>query len=137
MENAFVEGFNGIRDECLGVEWFTSKRLRMLRIETYCIRLQMGNLHLLDGGMNAWHAARMTVNRRAKRMSLERQVRITDGPIVATSAIVALAINPLFAVISAAIGSGLVVAGLTDVHDGECFAPACRTIAPIPTTPIQ
>lgn len=76
--------------------------------------LGMSNLHLLDGGMNAWQAAGMNTNRRAKRISLERQVRITAGSIVAVGAILALAFNPLFAVIPALIGSGLVFSGLTD-----------------------
>ncbi len=76
--------------------------------------LGMSNLHLLDGGIIAWQAAGMTVNRGVKRMSLERQVRITAGAIVAVGAILALSVNPLFASISALIGCGLVFAGLTD-----------------------
>ncbi|MEO6447583.1 MAG: rhodanese-like domain-containing protein [Gemmatimonadaceae bacterium] len=76
--------------------------------------LGMSNLHLLDGGMIAWQAAGMTVNRGGKRMSLERQVRIAAGAIGAIGAILALGINPLFAAIPAVVGSGLVFAGVTD-----------------------
>ena len=76
--------------------------------------LGMSNLHLLDGGMVAWQAAGMTVRRGAKRMSLERQVRIAAGAIVAAGAILALTIHPLFALVSAVVGSGLVFAGVTD-----------------------
>ncbi|MEO5814277.1 MAG: rhodanese-like domain-containing protein [Gemmatimonadaceae bacterium] len=76
--------------------------------------LGMSNLHLLDGGMMAWQAAGLTVNRGAKRMSLERPVRITAGAIAAVGAILALLVNPLFAFIPAAIGSGLVFAGVND-----------------------
>ncbi|MDQ2665710.1 MAG: rhodanese-like domain-containing protein [Gemmatimonadota bacterium] len=76
--------------------------------------LGMANLHLLDGGMIAWQAAGMTVNRGEKRMSLERQVRITAGGISAIGAILALTVNPLIALVPAIVGSGLVFAGLTD-----------------------
>jgi rhodanese-related sulfurtransferase len=74
----------------------------------------VANLHVLDGGMNGWLAARLPVIRGAKRLSLERQVRIVAGALVATGAILALTINPLFATVPAFIGSGLVFAGITD-----------------------
>jgi rhodanese-related sulfurtransferase len=76
--------------------------------------LGMSNLHLLDGGMIAWQAAGLTVNRGPQRMSLERQVRIAAGAVVAVGAILALTINPLFTFIPAFVGSGLVFAGVTD-----------------------
>ncbi len=76
--------------------------------------LGMSNLHLLDGGMIAWQAAGLAVNRGGKRMSLERQVRITAGAIAAVGAILALMVNPLFALIPAVMGSGLVFSGATD-----------------------
>lgn len=74
----------------------------------------MSNLHILDGGMNAWIAAGLDIVRGRKRMSLERQVRIAAGALAATGGILALSVNPLFAAIPAAVGSGLVFAGLTD-----------------------
>lgn len=39
----------------------------------------MSNLHLLDGGVNAWTAAGLDVVRGAARISLERQVRIAGA----------------------------------------------------------
>jgi rhodanese-related sulfurtransferase len=76
--------------------------------------LGMSNLHLLDGGMSAWQASGLPVNRGAQRMSLERQVRIAAGAMVAIGAILALTVHPLFALLSAFVGSGLVFAGVTD-----------------------
>lgn len=74
----------------------------------------MTNLHVLDGGMNAWVAAGMDVRRAAKRMSLERQVRIVAGAMAAIGAVLALTVNPLFAFVPAFVGSGLIFAGVTD-----------------------
>ena len=74
----------------------------------------MSNLHILDGGMNAWIAAGLDTVRGRKRMSLERQIRTVAGALAATGGILAMLVNPLFAAIPAAVGSGLVFAGLTD-----------------------
>ena len=74
----------------------------------------MANLHVLEGGMSAWIAAGQPVRHGAPRMSLERQVRIAAGALAATGGILALVINPLFAVVPAFVGSGLVFAGITD-----------------------
>ena len=76
--------------------------------------LGMRNLHLLDGGVNAWTAAGLDVVRGAKRISLERQVRIAAGALGAIGAALALLVDPLFAVIPTFVGSGLVFAGVTD-----------------------
>ncbi len=74
----------------------------------------MTNLHVLEGGMAAWTAAGRPVRRGAARVSLERQVRIAAGAIVATGAFLALLVHPLFAAVPALIGSGLVFSGVTD-----------------------
>ena len=76
--------------------------------------LGMRNLHLLDGGVNAWTAAGLEVVRGAARISLERQVRIAAGALGAIGAALALLVDPLFAAIPAFVGSGLVFAGVTD-----------------------
>lgn len=73
----------------------------------------MPNLHVLDGGMNAWVSAGRSVVRGAQRISLERQVRIAAGALVAVGAL-ALAANPAFAVVPALIGAGLLFSGLTN-----------------------
>lgn len=74
----------------------------------------MANLHVLAGGMNGWMAAGLAVERGAKRISLERQVRIAAGSLAALGGLLALLVNPLFAFIPLFIGSGLVFAGITD-----------------------
>jgi rhodanese-related sulfurtransferase len=75
----------------------------------------MPNLHVLDGGINGWLAAGQPVIRGAARISLERQVRIIAGSLVAIGAVLALLVNPLFALLPAAVGSGLVFAGVSDI----------------------
>ena len=47
-------------------------------------------------------------------MSLERQVRVVAGGTAAIGALLALLVHPLFALVPAIVGSGLVFAGLTD-----------------------
>jgi rhodanese-related sulfurtransferase len=74
----------------------------------------MRNLHVLDGGMMAWTAAGRPVRRAAPRMSLERQVRIVAGGIVAVASVLALAVAPGFALIPAVLGTALVITGITD-----------------------
>ena len=75
----------------------------------------MPNLHVLEGGVNGWLAAGLPVVRRAARISLERQVRIGAGALAATGGVLALTVNPLFAILPAFVGSGLVFAGVTDI----------------------
>lgn len=74
----------------------------------------MLDLHVLDGGMAAWVAAGLPVRRGAPRMSLERQVRIVAGALAATGGLLALLVDPRWAIAPAFIGSGLVFAGVTD-----------------------
>ncbi len=74
----------------------------------------MANLHVLEGGVNAWLAAGLPTVRGTKRMSLERQVRIVAGGLAAVGGVLALVVNPWFAALPAFIGSGLVFSGVTD-----------------------
>ena len=74
----------------------------------------MSNLHVLEGGMNGWIANNFETIRGRHRISLERQVRIIAGGVAAIGAILALFVNPLFAILPAFMGSGLVFAGVTD-----------------------
>lgn len=74
----------------------------------------MPHLHVLDGGVTGWIGAGHPVIRGAERMSLERQVRIVAGALAATGGILALLVHPLFALLPAIIGSGLVFAGVTN-----------------------
>lgn len=75
----------------------------------------MPNLHVLDGGVAGWVGAGQPVVRGAARISLERQVRIGAGALAAIGAILALTVEPLFALLPAFVGGGLVFAGITDI----------------------
>lgn len=72
------------------------------------------NLHVLDGGVNGWVAAGLPVVRGARKLSLERQIRIAAGTLAAVGGLLAVFMNPLFGLLAAFVGSGLVFAGLTD-----------------------
>lgn len=74
----------------------------------------MPNVHVLDGGVAGWVAARLPVVRGTERLSLERQVRIAAGGLAAAGAILSLLVDPLFALVPAFVGSGLVFAGVTN-----------------------
>lgn len=73
------------------------------------------NLHVLDGGMNAWIAAGLPVVQGRKNLSLERQVRIAAGALAATGGLLAAILHPAFGWLAAFVGGGLVFAGLTDL----------------------
>ena len=77
-------------------------------------RAGMPNLHVLDSGLNEWTGAGKPVERGRERISLERQVRIAAGALTATGGVLALAANPLFGLLSAFVGGGLVFAGVSN-----------------------
>lgn len=87
---------------------------RAMQAEQLLHRTGMPNVRVLDGGIAAWIAAGHRVNRTRPRVSLERQVRMTAGAIVALGAAGALMVHPLLAIVPLLIGSGLVFAGATD-----------------------
>ena len=74
----------------------------------------VSGLHVLDGGVLAWEAAGQPLNRGAKTMSLERQVRIAAGALVFTGAVLGYFVNPAWIALSGFVGAGLVFAGITD-----------------------
>jgi rhodanese-related sulfurtransferase len=70
---------------------------------------------VVEGGTTAWVDAGLPVTRgTSKVISLERQVRIAAGAIVAIGVLLAYFVNPAFMWLSGFIGAGLVFAGLTD-----------------------
>jgi rhodanese-related sulfurtransferase len=74
-------------------------------------------LSVLEGGFDAWQAAGQPVERAAgpAPMSLERQVRIVAGSLVAITTGLGLAVHPYFFGLTLLIGCGLVFAGATDI----------------------
>lgn len=87
---------------------------RANRAEALLRQAGMPAVHVLEGGMAAWIQEGLPTGRTRARMSLERQVRVVAGALVGLGALAALLIDPLWAAMPAAIGSGLVFAGLTD-----------------------
>ena len=73
------------------------------------------NAVLVDGGMQAWEASNLPVNRGKKVMSLERQVRIAAGFLVLAGAVLGFVTGvPYWHGLSAFVGAGLMFAGITD-----------------------
>ena len=71
-------------------------------------------LAVLEGGVAAWEAAGLPVERGRAVMSLERQVRIAAGLLVLTGVALGATVHPAFFGLSAFVGAGLVFAGITD-----------------------
>jgi rhodanese-related sulfurtransferase len=72
------------------------------------------DLCVLDGGMDAWLAAGLPVNRGPAVMSLERQVRIAIGSLVLLGFALGFWVHPGWYGICAFMGAGLIFAGITD-----------------------
>ena len=72
------------------------------------------NVVNIEGGTVAWEAAGYPVNRGAKIVSLERQVRMLASSLVVIGVMLAWLIHPAFVFLSAFVGAGLVFAGATD-----------------------
>ena len=87
---------------------------RAQRAEEALKACTMMNLHVLKGGVNGWLAAGLDVHRGPERLTLERQVRIAAGTLAAAGAVLALLVHPLWALLPAFVGSGLIVAGVTN-----------------------
>lgn len=81
-----------------------------------CEKLMAAGFHVVnvEGGTTAWVAAGLPVVRGKKTISLERQVRISAGAIVFSGILLCALVHPLFQVVPAVIGAGLVFSGLTD-----------------------
>ncbi|MGF1657386.1 MAG: rhodanese-like domain-containing protein [Verrucomicrobiales bacterium] len=75
---------------------------------------ELDSVAILDGGILAWEAAGLPLNRGQKTMSLERQVRIAAGALVVTGVLLATLVNPWWMALSGFVGAGLVFAGITD-----------------------
>lgn len=72
------------------------------------------NVVNVEGGTIGWEKAGLPVVHGKKMISLERQVRIAAGMLTLIGAILALTIDPWFALLPAFIGAGLTFAGITD-----------------------
>ena len=74
----------------------------------------MNRISVLQGGLQAWSAAGLPVNRGKSVISLERQVRIAAGILVLTGFCLGTWVHPGFFGICGFMGAGLIFAGVTD-----------------------
>jgi rhodanese-related sulfurtransferase len=87
------------------------------RAKTACERLANAGatgVFVVEGGTEAWEQAGFPVIRGKKAVSLERQVRIAAGSLVAIGSLLAAFVNSWFWILPAFVGSGLTFAGITD-----------------------
>lgn len=111
----------------------------------------LDEVHILDGGVNAWSAARMPLQQieGSHGWTIERQVRGVAGGIVAASILVST-VRPEARYVAGAIGGGLLVAALTDTcamgtllsrmpwnraASGSCDMPSVVATLTEPATP--
>ena len=69
---------------------------------------------VLEGGIQAWEEAGLPVLRGQATVSLERQVRIAAGTLVAAGSLSAYFVSPVWLILPGFVGCGLVFAGITD-----------------------
>ena len=77
-------------------------------------KVELSGLHVLDGGLSAWEAAGLPLNRGPQRWSLERQVRGVAGTLVLASALGGLLLWPPLGLLAAGVGAGLAFSAITD-----------------------
>ncbi len=68
---------------------------------------------VVEGGTEAWEKAGLPMKRCGNAISLERQVQITIGSLIVLKVFFGFTVHELFFALSALIGSGLIVAGIT------------------------
>jgi rhodanese-related sulfurtransferase len=68
---------------------------------------------LVEGGTEAWQKAGLPLNKCGNALSLERQVQIAVGSLLVLKVLFGFTVHELFFVAGAAIGAGLITAGVT------------------------
>lgn len=86
---------------------------RAAQAEETLRRAGLSNVHILDGGITAWQAGDLPVNRGAQKWDLERQVRLVAGLIVALSVLASILV-PGAQWVAFAIGAGLTFAAISN-----------------------
>ena len=72
------------------------------------------NVHVVEGGTNAAKDADVAIERGEGTISIERQVRIAAGALVALGSVAGLVVHSVFFAVPMLVGCGLVFAGITD-----------------------
>lgn len=69
---------------------------------------------VLEGGIDAWKAAGLAVTtNRNQPIEMMRQVQIVAGSLALLGTVLGFALNPAFYAVSAAIGAGLMISGIS------------------------
>ena len=72
------------------------------------------NLDVIEGGITAWESAGLPVRKSSRKtLPLMRQVQLTIGVLALIGSLLAIFVNPLFAILPAFLGAGLSLAGST------------------------
>ncbi len=73
------------------------------------------NVKLIEGGIEAWEADKLPVvrGRRPQVLPLQQQVQVAVGMLLLLKTLLGVAIHPVFFVLTAGLGVGLIYAGLT------------------------
>ncbi|HEX6142278.1 MAG TPA: rhodanese family protein [Geminicoccaceae bacterium] len=78
------------------------------------LRTGFAEVYALSGGLQAWKKAGLPVNRnRPAPLPIMRQVQITAGVLVLIGVALAVLVSPWFMTLSAFVGAGLMLAGIT------------------------
>jgi rhodanese-related sulfurtransferase len=73
------------------------------------------DVRVVDGGLRAWAAAGLPVERGSRRTwSLERQVRFTAGLLVLMGVVLSLLVHPSAVLLAGLVGGGLMFSAATD-----------------------
>ncbi len=76
----------------------------------------VGNLVVLEGGVNAWKAAGKPCLRGERCvLPLDRQMRIVMGALVLMGVILGATLNPIWYALAGFVGVGMIFAGITDI----------------------
>jgi rhodanese-related sulfurtransferase len=86
----------------------------------------LDDVQVIAGGTKAWTEAGLPVERGAKTISIERQVRIVAGTLVAAGTGLGWFVHPAFFLLAGFVGLGLVFAGVTDI----CGMASLLALAP-------
>jgi rhodanese-related sulfurtransferase len=71
------------------------------------------SLALVEGGTQGWKQAGLPLQRCGSAISLERQVQIAIGSLLILKVVLGFSVHALFFALAAVIGTGLIVAGVT------------------------
>jgi len=93
-----------------------------------------GQAVVVSGGLKAWKASGFSTERNAKApLPIMRQVQMIAGGLVVAGAVLGAAIDPWFHLLSAGVGAGLLIAGVT----GTCLLASLLGKAPWNRRPAQ